>query len=708
MKKPGMILSVLAVMLMTNTVTAGDEKDAATGAPPVAKRTPKVDVYHGDRRVDDYFYMREKTNPEVISYLDAENAYTAAVMKPTEELQKKLYDEILGRIKQTDLSVPYRLGGYFYYSRTEEGKQYPIFCRKKGSLDAPEEITVDVNDLAKGEKFMSLGAYTVSDDGNLLAFSTDNTGFRQFKLHVKDLRTGKLSSERIEKVVSVTWAGDNQTLFYTVEDSAKRPYRLYKHKLGADPATDVLVYEEKDELFRIFTQRTRSKAYIFMISASHTTSEARYIPAHHLDQGWKLIATREHMHEYYPDHHGHRFYIRTNHAGRNFRLVSAPVSDPAPKNWKEVLPHRAAVMLEDTDYFKNHAVYYEREGGLPQLTVTDLRTGQSHRVQFPEPAYTAFLSTNAEFDTGLVRYSYQSMITPSSVFDYDMDKRTANLLKQTEVLGGYDPKQYQSERLHATATDGTKIPVSVVYRKGLKRDGSAPMLLTGYGSYGAPGAPSFSSSRLSLLDRGFVFAQAHIRGGGEMGKAWHDAGRMMNKKNTFTDFIAVAVHLIAEKYTAKDRLAIQGGSAGGLLMGAVTNMRPDLFKVVVSLVPFVDVINTMMDASLPLTAGEWEEWGDPRKKADYDYMKSYCPYTNLEKKNYPTILVRTSLNDSQVMYWEPAKYVARLRTLKTDDNPLLLKTNMDAGHGGASGRYDYLREVAFDYAFMLGQMGIAK
>ncbi len=698
-----LLLLVMGAYLMSD---AGVTEDTPGAKPPAARKVPKVDVYHGERLVDDYFYMREKTNPDVLAYLEAENAHTDAVMKPTAAFQESLYKEMLARIKQTDLSVPYRDGEYWYYSRTEEGKQYPIYCRKQGSLEAAEQIILDVNALAEGEKFMQLGAFTVSDDGNLLAYSTDNTGFRQFKLQVKDLRSGKVLPDAVEKTVSVVWAADSQTLFYTVEDAAKRPYRLHRHRLGA--ASDDLLFEEKDEMYRVFAGRTRSKTYIFLYSGSLTATEASFIPAGQPAAQWKVIAPREKDHEYDVDHHGDIFYIRSNSGGRNFRLVTVPVADPGRANWKEIIPHRPNVMLESVDLFKNHCVVTEREDGLPQIRICDLATGKWHRVKFPEPAYAVFVAQNAEFDTPLLRYSYQSLVTPNSVFDYSMDTRESKLLKQTEVLGGYNPAQYASERLYARAADGTRVPISLVYRKGLKRDGSAPLLLNGYGSYGFPMPISFSSSRLSLLDRGMVFALAHIRGGGEMGKPWHDQGRMLNKKNTFSDFIAVADHLVAEKYTSKDRLAISGGSAGGLLMGAVTNMRPELFKVVVSHVPFVDVINTMMDGSLPLTAGEWEEWGDPRKKSDYDYMKSYCPYTNLAKKNYPTLLVKTSLNDSQVMYWEPAKYVAKLRTLKTDSNPLLLKTNMAAGHGGASGRYDALRESAFDYSFILTQLGIPK
>lgn len=710
--------AVLAVflVLMTTNPTAIAQTESSKPVPPVAKKVPKVDELHGDRRVDNYSWLREKTNPEVIAYLESENDYTNAVMKPTEAFQEKLYQEMLGRIKQTDLSVPYRLGGYFYYTRTEEGKQYPIYCRRKGSLEAPEQVILDVNQLAEGEKFMSVGQFRVSDDGKLLAFSTDNTGFRQYTLRVKNLETGEMLPDRIEKVVSVVWAGDNQTIFYTVEDAAKRPYRLYRHQVGEPSlpsaklgaAQDDMLYEEKDEMFRIFAYRTRSRAYVVLISGSLTASEARYLPADQPNGEWKLIAARSKDHEYDLDHHGDLFYIRTNDTGRNFRLVTAPASDPRRENWKELMPHRADVMLEGVEMFAKYMVLGERKNGLPQFRVTRLADGDTFYVPFPEPAYAAFPAQNPEFDQVKFRYNYQSMVTPSSVYDFDMEKRTAELLKQTEVLGGYDSKQYVSERLYATASDGTKVPISIVYRKGLQKDGSAPLLLYAYGSYGAPMSPTFSSNRLSLLDRGFVYAIAHIRGGGELGKAWHDQGRMMNKRNTFTDFIACAEYLIAQKFTAKERLVISGGSAGGLLMGAVTNMRPDLFKIVVSYVPFVDVLNTMLDASLPLTAGEWEEWGDPRKKADYDYMRTYCPYTNIEKKDYPTILVRTSFNDSQVMYWEPAKYVAKLRAHKTDANPLLFRINMVAGHGGRSGRYEALRDAAFDYAFILTQLGINK
>jgi oligopeptidase B len=662
---------------------------------------PRVDVVHGDRRVDDYHWLRDKSDPEVAAYLEAENAYTDAVLRPTEPFQETLYREMLRRIKETDLSVPYRDGAYLYYARTEEGKQYPILCRRS-VLDGPEEVTLDLNQLAEGLKYFSLGAHAVSDDGSLLAYSTDVTGFREYTLFVKDLRSGQLLPVRIENTGSAAWAADGRTFFYTAEDAAKRPYRVYRHRLGE--GTDELVYEEADELFRVFVHRSRSRAFLFLTVASHTTTEVRFLAAGRPAEPWRLIAAREHEHEYDLDHHGELFYIRTNDRGRNFRLVTAPVADPGRQSWRELVPHRPEVMLEGVDCFSRHYVLQEREDGLPHLAVTSLRTGESHRVVFPEPTYSVFPDHNREFDTGLFRYNYQSLVTPSSVFDYDMDRREATLLKEQPVLGGYDRTQYVSERLLAVAPDGVRVPVSVVYRRGAGQGGPRPVLLSGYGSYGFPLPVTFSSSRLSLLDRGVGFALAHVRGGGEMGKPWHDQGRLRNKKNTFTDFIAVAEHLVREGYTSSDRLAIEGSSAGGLLIGAVVNMRPELFAAVLSRVPFVDVVNTMLDASLPLTVGEYEEWGNPNEKDDYDYIKSYCPYTNLRPGAFPAMLVKTSFNDSQVMYWEPAKYVAKLRTLKCDTTPLLLKTNMAAGHGGASGRYDFLREIAFDYAFVLTEL----
>ena len=698
------ILIIFAVLLMSTIVTA-PLNAADEIKPPVAKTDPKDVTVHGDKRIDPYFWLRDKPNPDVKAYLDAENAYTDSVMKGTEALQESLYKELVGHVKETDAAPPYREGDYFYYSRVEAGKQYPILCRRKGSLDAPEQIYLDVNELAKGEKFMSLGALRPSDDGNLLAYSTDNTGFRQYKLYVKDLRSGQVLEHVADKVGSVAWAADNKTVFYTVEDSAKRQYRLHRHTVGSNE--DALVYEEKDERFNIGVERTRSGAFLLLNAGSHTTSEVQFLDAKTPAGAWKVIATRRQDHEYDVDHHGNEFLIRTNDQGRNFRLVSAPVSDPSEKSWKELLPHRANVMLSGVDAFKDFYVVMERENGLPELTVVDFKSGAKHRITYPEPVYTTFPNANRVYDTKLFRYSYQSMVTPSSIFDYDVTTRSSKLVKQYEVPN-YDASKYASERLWATAKDGTKIPIAIVYRKDFVKDGSRPLFLEAYGSYGAPMPDAFGANRLALLDRGFVYAMAHIRGGGEMGKQWHDQGRMMKKMNTFTDFIDCAEFLVAQKYTSKDKLVIQGGSAGGLLMGAVTNMRPDLFRIVIAKVPFVDVLNTMLDASLPLTVAEYEEWGNPNKKEEYEYMRKYSPYDNLEKKAYPTMLVKTSFNDSQVMYHEPAKYVAKLRTLKTDSNPLVLKTNMAAGHGGASGRYDYLKEIAFDYAFILSQMEMEK
>lgn len=692
------------LLLLMITLLMPDSSAFAQLAPPVAAKKPKTETIHHDTRVDDYFWLREKNNPEVVSYLKAENAYAEQMLAETKPLQEQLYKEMLGRIKETDLSVPYRYGEYYYYSRTEQGKQYAIQCRKKGALDAAEEVTLDLNKMAEGKTFMGLGAYEVSDDGNLLAFSTDSTGFRVYNLQIKNLRTGELLADHAEDVGSVFWAADNRTLFYTTKDAAKRSYRLYRHVLGSDKYD--LLYEEKDERFNVYGGRTRSKAYLLAYSSSLTTTEARYLSANTPLSEWKLLVARKQERELDIDHHGEHFYMRVNDTGRNFRLVRAPASDPSEKNWKELVPQRADVMLEGLDCFADHYVLYERKDGLQQIKITDFKSSQSRYIEFPEPVYTAFASTNREWNTNLLRYSYQSLVTPSSVYDYEISTRKSILLKQNEVLGGYDATQYNSERIYATAKDGARIPISLVYKKGLKRDGRAPMLLYAYGSYGASSFPTFNSNRLSLLNRGFVYALAHIRGGGDLGKAWHEQGRMLTKMNTFTDFIACAEHLIAQKYSSKERLVIEGGSAGGLLMGAVTNLRPDLFKAVLSHVPFVDVINTMLDESLPLTVAEFEEWGNPKKKEEYDYIKQYCPYTNLAAKNYPAMLVKTSFNDSQVMYWEPAKYVAKLRALKADHNALLFVINMGAGHGGASGRYDRLREIALDYAFMLQQVGL--
>jgi oligopeptidase B len=658
---------------------------------------------HGDTRVDDYFWLREKEAAEVTEYLEAENAYAEERMAPTVELQKTLYDEILGRIQETDQSAPYRKGAFEYYHRTEEGKQYRSYCRREPGKAGTEQVLLDMNALAAGRPFLGLGVYEVSPDGRYLAFSLDETGFRDYTLQIKDLRSGAVLSERMEKVKSAAWASDSKTLFYSVDDDTKRPHQILSHQLGAT-AEDPLIYQEDDERFRVAVWRSRSGQYVFRGAFSHTTSEIAFLSASEPAGAWRVVAERTQDHEYEVAHRGGDFLIRTNDRGRNFRVVRAPVEDPAPSSWQELVAHRDGVMLESLDAFEGFFVLLERETGLPYVRVFPFADGESHRVAIDEPVYSLHPGTNEEFSTDVYRFRYESLATPDSVFDYDVRSKARSLVKQIEVLGEYDPSEYQSERLWATAHDGTRVPVSVVYKRGTPRDGSAPMLLVGYGSYGYPYPTGFSHARVSLLDRGVTYAIAHIRGGGELGKPWHDDGRMENKMNSFTDFIAVAEHLIAAKYTSSRRLAIQGGSAGGLLMGAVINSRPDLFGAVVSLVPFVDVLNTMLDDTLPLTVGEYEEWGNPNDPEVYARIKAYCPYSNIEAHPYPAMLIRTSLNDSQVMYWEPAKYVAKLRALKTDNNPLLFKINMDAGHGGASGRYDYLKETALDYAFILTQL----
>jgi oligopeptidase B len=676
--------------------------------PPVARTDPKTIQIHGEALTDEYAWMRNKGTPEVEAHLFAERAYAQAFMRPTEALQQTLYAEMLGRIQQTDTNVPYLSRGYFYYSRTEEGKQYPIYARRQGSLAAPEQVILDVNALAAGKPFLSVRALTVSPDGHLLAYSTDDTGFRQYTLRVRDLRSGKDGPEAIPRVTAVEWAEDGRTLFYAVEHPhTKRSHQVFRHVLGA--ATDDLVYDEKDERFSAWVSKSRDRKYLFLEAGSLTASEVRYLPAGEPLATPKLVAARQPDHEYDLDHRDGAFWIRTNDKGRNFRLVTAPVADPSRANWKEVVPHRDAVMLGGVALFQDFSVLVEREGGLPHLRVTDLLGGEGHRIAFPEAAYLATPAENPEFHTKRFRLAYQSPVTPPSVYDYDPFTRERVLLKERAVLGGYDRSRYAVELTRATAADGVQVPIWMVYRKDLKKAGSGgnPTLLYAYGSYGSSSAAAFDSDVFSLLDRGVIYAEAYVRGGGELGKTWHDDGRMMKKRNTFTDFIAAAEHLIAAGHTAKDRLAAMGGSAGGLLMGAVANMRPDLFKVILNYVPFVDVINTMLDESVPLTVAEFEEWGNPKVAEQYRYMRSYSPYDNIEAKAYPTMLVKTSYNDSQVMYWEPAKYVARLRARKTDTNPLLFHINMDpAGHGGKSGRYDKLRETAFDYAFLLTQLGL--
>jgi oligopeptidase B len=702
----------LALLLGASALSAAPlaaQNGAATPRPPVARVVAKVDTTHGDVRVDNYFWLRddERKNPDVISYLEAENTYTSAMMRHTEPLQEKLFQEMRGRIKETDLSVPDRIGPYYYYQRTEAGKQYPILARKRGNLEAAEEVLLDLNVLAEGKRFFSLGAFDVSPDHRLLAFAMDTTGAERYTLMVKDLTSGQVLPDRIENVNGNTeWAEDNRTLFYGMSDAANRPYRVHRHVLGTPTSQDALVAEEPSELFRIGVGKTKDRKYLILNTGSFNSSEVRFLDASNPTGEFRLIRAREPEVIYSVQHHNGRFLIRTNDGATNFKLVEAPAANPAKENWRDVVPASDAVLLDGFDVFRNHLVLYQRENALRRIRIVEAQGGATHDITFPEQVYTVFGGSNPEFDTQTLRFTYTSMVTPSSVFDYDMVRRTREVKKTTEVVGGYDPSQYATERTWARAQDGTMVPVSLVYKKPFERNGQRPLLLYAYGSYGSSTDPTFSSSNLSLLDRGVVYAIAHIRGGQEMGRQWYDQGKLMNKKNTFTDFISVAEHLVSQGYTSRERLAIRGGSAGGLLMGVVVNMRPDLFRAVVADVPFVDVINTMLDASIPLTAGEWLQWGDPRQPEAYAYMKSYSPYDNVERKAYPAMLVTTGLNDSRVAYWEPAKWVAKLRTMKTDNNVLLMRTNMGAGHGGSSGRYDALREQALRYAFILDQLGI--
>ena len=698
----------LAVVTLMSAPTSTFAAPLALAAakPPFAAKKPKDVSLHGDTRIDDYFWLRDKTDAAVLAHLRAENAYTEAVTAPLQPLREALYREMVGRIKESDSNPPAKKGEWWYYSRTEQGKQYPIYCRKHRSTDAAEQVILDVNALAKGEKFMSVGRQVVSDDGHLLAYSVDNTGYRQYQLRVKDLRTGTDVQQAVGQVSSFTWSADNDTLFYVQEDPvSKRSFHLGRWTLST--GKQAWLYDEQDELFSIGVSRSLDGSFVFCSSASKTTSEVRALLANAPLGDWRVLVPRTTDHHYRVDHRAGLFYFVTNRSAKNYRITTAPVATPGESYWTEFLPHNPAIKISDIELFRDHAVVSEREDGLPQLRVIDLRTRAAHRIVFPEPVFTAGLATNLEADTATVRFGYQSLVTAPSIFDYDLAARTRTLVKQTEVLGGYDPANYQSERIWVTANDGVKIPVSLVYRADRRVAGPQPLYLYGYGSYGSSMTASFSSTRLSLLDRGVIFAIAHIRGGGELGEPWREAGRMQHKQTTFTDFIACAEYLARTGYTQPAQLVTSGGSAGGLLMGAVLNLRPELFRAAVIKVPFVDVLNTMLDASLPLTTAEYLEWGNPTIKAQYFWMRAYSPYDNLRAQAYPSILVTTALNDSQVPYWEGAKYVAKLRTLKTDSTPLLLKIALEpAGHGGASGRYDALRETAFDYAYLLSELNL--
>lgn len=708
-KKPIIPYCIIAMTIVSHTilVAPGISQKIQSIIPPVARKIPKIDTVHNDVLIDNYHWLRERENPEVMDYLTSENDYTSKIMEHTEEFQKKLYEEMLSRIQETDLSVPEKHDNYYYYKRTEEGKQYPIYCRKKESLDADEEIILDQNTLAETHEYLEIGAFQVSPDHSLLAYSIDTTGSERHVLYIKNLNTKEFYREYISNTgYTIAWANDNKTLFYTTLDNAKRPFKLHRHVLGSDPAQDIMVFHEPDDLFWLGISRTKDGKYLLMDIGSHTTTETHYLSADEPEDDLRLLYPRIQDIEYYVEHHRESFFILSNENAKNFRLVQVHESNPDKSNWVELIPHRDSVKIEGYDVFRNFYVVSERKKGLEQIRVTNINNNITHYVAFPEPTYTFWFSANKEYDSNLLRFTYMSLVTPKSVFDYNMETKERELKKQYEVLGGYEPDMLESQRIFAMAPDSTQIPISMVYKKGIIKDGNNPLFLTGYGAYGGSFDPYFSSNRLSLLERGFIYAIAHIRGGGEMGRYWHEQGKMLHKKNTFTDFIACAEHLIDQKYTSPDKLVISGGSAGGLLIGAVANMRPELFHIVVADVPFVDLINTMFDATLPLTVLEYEEWGNPNDDEYYYYMKSYSPYDNVVAQDYPHILVTAGLNDTRVMYWEGAKWTAKLRALKTDDNLLLLKTNMGTGHLGASGRYDFLKDIAFEFAFILDILSI--
>ena len=679
----------------------------AEADPPQAPEIPHEITETGHTRNDPFFWLREKANPDVLKYLQAENRYTETALKPTEKLRDTIYHEMRRRIKEDDVSVPQKIGDYYYYSRTETGKQYAVHCRRKGSLDATEEVILDENELAKGQKYFRVGILSVSPDHKLLAYSTDTNGGETYVIRIKTLETGELLPDEIKNSsYSFAWANDNKTFFYDQLDDANRPYKALKHILGTSVNQDRTVYEEKDARFFLEIYKARSEKFIFVSVESERASEVRFVDADRPEGEFTLIRPRENDLLYSVEDHGDRFFIVTNENAKNFKVVETPVASPDKGHWKDYLPYDPEVKVDAVDAFENHLVISERRNGLPAIRICDLKSGETHEINFDEPTYEVSLDRNPVFKTEIVRIDYSSFITPNSVIDYDMVSRRRELKKEASVLGGYKKSDYASERVFAKADDGVEIPISLFYKKGFRKDGTAPLLLTGYGAYGISTDANFSSSTISLVDRGFVFAIAHIRGGGELGRTWYEDGKLLKKKNTFTDFVSCTQYLIDQKYAAPKRVAILGGSAGGLLMGAVMNMRPELFTSVIAAVPFVDVLNTMSDPSLPLTVTEYEEWGNPQDPKYFDYMASYSPYDNIEEKQYPNLLVTAGLNDPRVSYWEPAKWVAKQRRLKHQNRILLLKTNMGAGHGGDSGRFDQLKEVAMEYAFAIDTLHV--
>jgi len=699
-------LPIMAILLFSAGCQGPQEPIAEGPQPPVANKVPHEMTEHGNTRVDDYFWMNQRDAPEVLAYLEAENQCADTVLAHTKGFQEKLFQEIVARYPQRDESPAYLRNGYYHYSRYVEGGEHPVFCRKKGSLDAPEEIILDVNELAEGTSFCEVVGLRVSPDNKMLAYGIDTLSRRQYTLHFKNLETGETLQETIENTEGdAVWANDNQTIFFTVKDpTTLRPFQAIRYRLGSPEKT--VVFQEDDETFNLSLQKSKSGQYVMLISGSTLTTEVLALRADQPQGEFKPLQPRERGHEYYADHAGGQFFIMTNWEAQNFRLMKTPENATGKANWNEIVAHDPNALIETFELFEKFLVYDQRRGGNTQLTIVPHDGGPTSQIPFSEDAYSVGMVQNAELASTTIRYAYSSLRTPSSYFDFDTQTGKTTLVKEEEVVGGYDKEQYVTQRLMATAADGTQIPISLVHKKGIALDGSNPTLLYGYGSYGYTIDPSFRSYRLSLLDRGFVFAIAHVRGGQMMGRQWYEDGKLLKKMNTFTDFIACAEHLVAQKYTSPGKLFAQGGSAGGLLMGAVANLRPDLFHGILAGVPFVDVVTTMLDESIPLTTGEFDEWGNPKEKAYYDYMLSYSPYDQVKAQNYPNMLVTTGYHDSQVQYWEPAKWVAKLRAMKTDQNRLLFHCNMDAGHGGASGRFEAHRETALEFAFMLDLLGI--